>query len=114
CRILTLSRKQERAILRKLTTRFATGPDRPVIEDRATIDRLYRTWRIRVLVAITLGYGLAYTCRLALSVVKKPLIDAGIFTPVDLGLIGAALFYTYAAGKLINGFLSDHANMKVF
>jgi len=85
-----------------------------VIEDRATIDRLYRTWRIRVLVAITLGYGLAYTCRLALSVVKKPLIDAGIFTPVDLGLIGAALFYTYAAGKLINGFLSDHANMKVF
>ncbi|HLT91448.1 MAG TPA: MFS transporter [Woeseiaceae bacterium] len=85
-----------------------------MIEDRATIDRLYRTWRIRVLVAITLGYGLAYTCRLALSVVKKPLIDAGIFTPVDLGLIGAALFYTYAAGKLINGFLSDHANMKVF
>lgn len=69
---------------------------------------------MRVLIAITLGYGLAYTCRLALSVVKKPLIDEGIFTPVELGLIGAALFYTYAAGKLINGFLSDHANMKVF
>lgn len=69
---------------------------------------------MRVLIAITLGYGLAYTCRLALSVVKKPLIDEGIFTPVELGLIGAALFYTYAAGKLINGFLSDHANMKLF
>lgn len=69
---------------------------------------------MRVLIAITLGYGLAYTCRLALSVVKKPLIDAGIFTPIELGLIGAALFYTYAGGKLVNGFLSDHANMKVF
>jgi OPA family sugar phosphate sensor protein UhpC-like MFS transporter len=67
-----------------------------------------------VLVAITLGYGVAYTCRLGLSVVKKPVIDAGIFTPIDLGLIGAALFYTYALGKLVNGFLSDHANMKVF
>ncbi|MGH8194670.1 MAG: MFS transporter [Woeseiaceae bacterium] len=78
------------------------------------MDRLYRHHRMRVLIAITLGYGLAYTCRLALSVVKKPLIDEGIFTPVELGLIGAALFYTYAAGKLINGFLSDHANMKVF
>lgn len=69
---------------------------------------------MKVLVAITLGYGFAYTCRLALSVVKKPLIDSGVFSPIDLGLIGAALFYTYAAGKLVNGFLSDHANMKVF
>lgn len=67
-----------------------------------------------MLVAITLGYGIAYTCRLALSVVKKPVIDAGIFTPIELGLIGAALFYTYAIGKLVNGFLSDHANMKLF
>ena len=32
-----------------------------------------------IMLAITLGYGFAYTCRLALSVVKKPLIDAGIF-----------------------------------
>ncbi len=84
------------------------------MDDRGTVDRLYRQHRLRVLIAITLGYGLAYTCRLALSVVKQPLIDAGIFTPVELGLIGSALFYTYAAGKLTNGFLSDHANMKVF
>jgi MFS transporter, OPA family, sugar phosphate sensor protein UhpC len=93
---------------------FATGPDRPSIDDRGTVDRLYRHHRMRVLVAITLGYGLAYTCRLALSVVKQPLIDAGIFTPIELGFIGAALFYAYAIGKLTNGFLSDHANMKVF
>ncbi len=66
------------------------------------------------MLAITLGYGIAYTCRLALSVVKKPLIDADIFTPTELGLIGSALFYAYAAGKLVNGFLSDHANIKIF
>ncbi|MGH8223258.1 MAG: MFS transporter, partial [Woeseiaceae bacterium] len=47
-------------------------------------------------------------------VVKKPLIDEGIFSPVELGLIGAALFYAYALGKLVNGFLADHANMKLF
>ncbi|MNS88810.1 Regulatory protein UhpC [compost metagenome] len=46
--------------------------------------------------------------------VKKPLIDAGVFTPTELGLIGSALFYTYAIGKLTNGFLADHANMKRF
>src|SRR5690606_27001094 len=58
--------------------------------------------------------GLIYTCRLALGVVKKPLIDGGIFTPAELGTIGSALFYTYALGKLTNGFLSDHANIKRF
>jgi MFS family permease len=65
-------------------------------------------------IAITIGYAFAYTCRLALSVVKKPLIDEGIFSPQDLGLIGSALFYSYAFGKLVNGFLADHANMKLF
>jgi MFS transporter, OPA family, sugar phosphate sensor protein UhpC len=66
------------------------------------------------MLAITLGYGVIYTCRLALGVVKKPLIDSGIFGPADLGVIGSALFYTYALGKLTNGFLADHANMKKF
>ncbi|MGE0582149.1 MAG: MFS transporter [Steroidobacteraceae bacterium] len=100
--------------MKGLLHRFVTGPDAPLLADRARIDALYRRHRFRVMLAITLGYGVAYTCRLALSVVKKPLIDAGIFSPTDLGLIGSALFYTYAVGKLVNGFLADHANMKLF
>lgn len=93
---------------------FATGADQPVRADAGEIDQLYRRHRIRVMLAITLGYGLIYTCRLALGVVKKPLLDAGIFSPSELGLIGSALFFTYAIGKLTNGFLADHANMKRF
>ncbi len=93
---------------------FSTGPDLPEISDKATIDGLFRRHRLRVMLAITLGYGLIYTCRLALGVVKKPLIDEGIFTPVELGMIGSALFYAYAIGKLTNGFLADHANMRRF
>jgi OPA family sugar phosphate sensor protein UhpC-like MFS transporter len=93
---------------------FSTGPDQPQLTDAGTIDELYRRHRLRVMLAITLGYGVIYTCRLALGVVKKPLIDSGIFGPADLGLIGSALFYTYAIGKLTNGFLADHANMKKF
>ncbi len=67
-----------------------------------------------VMLAITLGYGVAYTCRLGLSVVKKPLIDGGIFTADDLGLIGSGIFYGYAFGKLFNGFLADHADIRKF
>ncbi|HEY5759270.1 MAG TPA: MFS transporter [Steroidobacter sp.] len=93
---------------------FAAGAERPVIEDRDAIDALYRYHRVRVMIAITLCYGVIYTCRLALSVVKKPLIDAGVFGPAELGMIGSALFYAYALGKLTNGFLADHANIKKF
>lgn len=93
---------------------FATGEDRPLLTDQVQIDRLYHRHRLTVMTAITLGYALVYTCRLALSVVKKPLIDGGIFTADQLGMIGSALFYAYAGGKLVNGFLADHANLKRF
>ena len=93
---------------------FSTGEDRPPIDDQNVVDRLYKRHRLRIMLAITIGYGLVYTCRLALSMVKKPLIDGGIFTPVELGIIGSALFYTYAFGKLTNGFLADHMNLKIF
>jgi OPA family sugar phosphate sensor protein UhpC-like MFS transporter len=93
---------------------FASGPIVPRIEDPARIDQLYRRNRIRVMIAITFGYAFIYMCRLAIGVVKKPLIDGGIFTPTELGTIGSALFYTYAIGKLTNGFFADHANLRRF
>lgn len=93
---------------------FATAADAPLIQNQNEIDRLYRTHRWRVMFAITAGYGLIYTCRLAIGMVKPSMIDAGIFTPAEFGIIGSALFYTYALGKLTNGFLADHANMRVF
>ena len=91
---------------------FAAGRDKPLIVDQGQIDRQYRRHRLAVIVAITLGYGIAYTCRLGLSVVKKPLIDANVFSADDLGKIGSTLLYAYAVGKLVNGFLADHANIK--
>ncbi|HNS72839.1 MAG TPA: MFS transporter [bacterium] len=93
---------------------FATGPDAPRLTDQDEIDRRYRRQRLSVMLAITLTYGIAYTCRLGLSVVKKPLIDGGIFSAEQLGLIGSGIFYGYAFGKLVNGFLADHANIKKF
>ena len=93
---------------------FAPSGAAPPMVEAAGIDGLYRRHRFRIMMAITLGYGLSYTCRLAIGVVKKPLIDQGIFTATDLGMIGSALFYAYAFGKLFNGFLADHANVRRF
>jgi OPA family sugar phosphate sensor protein UhpC-like MFS transporter len=93
---------------------FAIGVYKSEIEDTQTVDKLYKTHRFRIMIAVTVGYGIAYTCRLALSVVKKPLLDGGIFSAEELGIIGSGLFYGYAFGKLSNGFLADHANIKRF
>ncbi len=100
--------------MRSLVAALRTGPDLPQRLDAADVDREYRRQRLRIMLAITIGYAIAYTCRLALSVVKKPLLDEGIFTAAELGLIGSGLFYTYAFGKLVNGFLADHANLRYF
>lgn len=90
---------------------FAGGPDLPP-RGGIDVDATFRHYRMRIILTITLAYAVSYTCRLAINIVKKPLIDAGIFTPLELGMIGSALFYTYAAGKLINGFVADHSNVK--
>ena len=93
---------------------FKAGSEKPVVYDKTQIDSKYNQYRREVLASIILLYGFGYTCRLALSVVKKPLIDSGVFSIVDLGLVGSAYFYGYALGKFLNGFFADYANIKRF
>ena len=64
--------------------------------------------------AATLGYGMYYVCRLSLNVVKKPIVDEGVFSETELGIIGAVLFFTYAVGKFMKGFLADRSNINRF
>lgn len=62
----------------------------------------------------TFGYGMYYVCRLSLNVMKKPIVDEGIFSETELGIIGSVLFFTYAIGKFTNGFLADRSNINRF
>lgn len=90
---------------------FRRSPDAPtLLADPARLRRMQ--WQ--VFLAITFGYGFYYVCRLSLNVVKKPLVDAGVFDPAQLGIIGSALFFSYAAARLVNGVLVDHAHLKRF
>ncbi|MBW2701053.1 MAG: MFS transporter [Deltaproteobacteria bacterium] len=94
---------------------FKTGPDRPPFSsDPDAIDRAYTRKRWSVFLTITFGYGLFYTTRLSLSVVKDPMMREGVFDPAQLGLIGSTLFFAYAIGKLVNGLLADRANIRKF
>ena len=43
---------------------------------------------------------------------KKPMADAGVFDAAEMGVIGSALFFAYAFGKLANGILADRVNVR--
>lgn len=93
---------------------FAPLPAKEVNGINSELKRKYNTQKWSVFISATLGYALFYVCRLSISVVKKPLVDANIFTTAQLGTIGSALFFSYAVGKLVNGFFSDRTNVNRF
>ena len=89
-------------------------PDAAVRLEGATRDALYRVTRTRLLAALTIVYAFFYTARGALDVVKKPLLDAGVFDADQLGTIGTCLLVAYAVGKLLNGAIADRVRVSRF
>ena len=78
------------------------------------VDKEYRSLRNRTFWGVTVAYSLYYVCRMSLSVVKQPLIDDGVLSAGELGVIGSALLFVYAVGKFMNGFIADYCNIKRF
>ena len=101
-------------MIKQITQFFSTLPPQEEISDAVVIKQRYNRLRWSVFISSTLGYSLFYVCRLSLSVVKKPMVDAGILNESELGMIGSALFFTYAIGKLTNGFFADRSNIRRF
>ncbi len=76
--------------------------------------KYYNKLRWSSFLAATIGYSLYYVCRTSLNIVKKPILETGALDAKQLGAIGSALLFTYAAGKFVNSFLADHSNIKRF
>ena len=78
------------------------------------VDAAYRRYRSRTFWGVTAAYTLYYVCRMTLGVVKQPLIDGGVLTAGQLGIIGSAFYFIYAVGKCMNGFIADYCNIRRF
>ena len=78
------------------------------------VDGTYRRLRTRTFWGVTVAYTLYYVCRMTLGVVKQPLIDGGVLTAGQLGIIGSAFYFVYAVGKFLNGFIADYCNIRRF
>lgn len=82
--------------------------------DEGEVEQVYRKDRWSTFVGVTAGYSLYYVCRMSLSVMKQPLIDGGVMTAGELGLVGSGLLLIYAFGKFLNGFIADYCNIRRF
>lgn len=82
--------------------------------DTSLQEKIWKRKRFQTFLTATIGYAVFYVCRLSMGVMKQPLIDAGLLNATQLGIIGACLYWAYAVGKLVNGFLADSSNIKRF
>ena len=101
-------------MFKRILSFYKTSQPSAVKVPAEKIDGYYKKLRIQAFVAGTLGYSLYYVCRTSLNVMKQPIIDSGFLNATQLGLIGAFLYWAYAAGKFVNGFLADHSNINKF
>ena len=79
-----------------------------------TDSQRFKRIRLVTFLSATMGYGIYYVCRLSMNIVRKPIVEDGVFSETELGIIGSCLFFVYAVGKLTNGFLADRSNVKRF
>ena len=93
---------------------FSPLPHRPVTLPPKEVDRRFTFLRYRQVAVMLVVYALFYVCRLAFSATKKTLIEQNIYSAQEMGYVGAAMLWAYAIGKVVNGFLADHANVKRF
>lgn len=82
--------------------------------NEATRQQRFKRIRMTTFLSATMGYGIYYVCRLSMNIVRKPIVEDGVFSETELGIIGSCLFFVYAFGKLTNGFLADRSNVKRF
>lgn len=82
--------------------------------EQSTASNNFKKVRWATFLSATLGYAIYYVCRLSMNIVRKPIVDDGVFTETELGIIGSCLFFVYAVGKMANGFLADRCNARRF
>lgn len=102
-------------MLKHLINFYRVSPPKPCEEESlSSAKRKRKRLQWSTFLSATFGYGMYYVCRLSLNVVKKPIVEEGIFSETELGIIGSVLFFTYAIGKFTNGFLADRSNINRF
>lgn len=91
-----------------------TLPDQPPITDKQEIDRLYRYWRIHIMIALYAGYATYYFTRKSFNYVMPEMIkDLGI-SIADVGILTTAFYLVYGFSRFASGIMSDASNPRFY
>ncbi|WP_368884983.1 MFS transporter family glucose-6-phosphate receptor UhpC [Providencia vermicola] len=91
-----------------------TLPDQPPITDKKEIDKLYRYWRIHIMIALYAGYATYYFTRKSFNYVMPEMIkDLGISIS-DVGILTTAFYLVYGISRFASGIMSDTSNPRFF
>ncbi|WP_121020896.1 glycerol-3-phosphate transporter [Helicobacter vulpis] len=92
---------------------FKNAPHKPPLQ-ADKVDPTYRSLRYQVFLGIFFGYAAYYFTRSNFDLAQKGLIEAGLYTKTQLGIIGTGMGLAYGLSKFFMASLSDRSNPKVF
>ena len=95
-------------------SKYMTKGREILVEGRMESNMSEKDGQKRTFWGVTAAYTMYYVCRMTLGVVKQPIIDGGVLTAGELGVIGSVFYFVYAAGKFTNGFIADYCNIRRF
>lgn len=87
---------------------------KPVISDKAEIDRKYSYWRIRIFYSMFIGYAFFYFTRKSYNFVMPLMLDDLGFSKAEVGILGTALYLSYGLSKFASGIMSEYSNPRYF
>ncbi|MCR5261341.1 MAG: MFS transporter [Candidatus Gastranaerophilales bacterium] len=94
---------------------YYKAPDvKPVTMNDEEVAKTYRKKRINIFASCFLGYTMFYLTRKNISVALPVLSKELGFSNIELGILGSALYFSYAIGKFVNGVLADKADANKF
>lgn len=101
-------------MFKKLADYYTAPKEIPVTMSDDEVAKAYKKGRIDIFSSCFIGYTIFYLTRKNISVALPSLSSELQYTNVELGILGSALYLTYAVGKFINGMLADKADANKF
>jgi len=75
-------------------------------------DKLITHWQNKVLALCWIAFACSYLLRTNFSIAIPGMMKSFGWSNASTGLIGSVLFWSYAVGQLVNGFIGDKLNSK--
>lgn len=101
-------------MFKKLMDYYAAPKELPVTMGKEEVAKAYKRGRIDVFASCFVGYTIFYLTRKNISVALPVLSSDLGFSNIELGILGSALYFSYAIGKFVNGVLADKADANRF